>query len=80
VLTGFVFDPFGGIKDIEEKVIRHVSSKTFVEDPLRVFRACQFAARFGFYIAPQTRGLCSGMDLKSLPKERVFEELKKKLY
>ena len=79
VLTGFVLDFFGGIKDIEEKVIRHVSSKTFIEDPLRVFRACQFAARFGFYIAPQTRGLCSGMDLKSLPKERVFEELKKAL-
>lgn len=79
VLTGFVLDFFGGIKDIEEKVIRHVSSKTFIEDPLRVFRACQFAARFGFYIAPQTRGLCCGMDLKSLPKERVFEELKKAL-
>ncbi len=79
VLTGFVLDFFGGIKDIKEKVIRHVSSKTFIEDPLRVFRACQFAARFGFYIVPQTRGLCSGMDLKSLPKERVFEELKKAL-
>lgn len=79
VLTGFVLDFFGGIKDIEEKVIRHVSSKTFVEDPLRVFRACQFAARFGFYIAPQTRGLCCGMELKSLAKERVFEELKKAL-
>ena len=79
VLTGFVLDFFGGIKDIEEKVIRHVSSKTFIEDPLRVFRACQFAARFGFYIAPQTRCLCGGMDLKSLPKERVFEELKKAL-
>lgn len=79
VLSGEVCDHFGGVCDIKNGVVRHVDSQTFIEDPLRVLRAAQFAARFDFEIADETRNLCSGMDLTSLSGERVFGETKKAL-
>jgi tRNA nucleotidyltransferase (CCA-adding enzyme) len=79
VLTGEIIDYFNGRKDIENGIIRHVDDKTFVEDPLRVYRAVQFAGRFGFAIAPETLDLCGKIDLHFLPKERVFEEIMKLL-
>ena len=79
VLTGEIIDYFNGRKDIENGIIRHVDDKTFVEDPLRVYRAVQFAGRFWFKIAPETLGLCMKIDLHFLPKERVFEEIMKLL-
>ena len=79
VLTGEVLDFFGGISDIESRIIRHVNSASFGEDPLRVLRGCQFAARFGFSVAEETEELCRSMDLSALPGERVFEEVKKAL-
>lgn len=79
VLTGEIVDPFGGQQDLKNGVIRHVNDKTFVEDPLRVFRAAQFASRFGFEIAPETLDLMQTMDLSTLPKERVYEEMNKAL-
>lgn len=79
VLTGELLDPFGGVRDLEKGVIRHVSGETFPEDPLRVLRAAQFAARFGFAIAPETVELCAGMSLAGLPKERVMGETEKAL-
>ena len=79
VLSGEVIDHFGGLADLEAGVIRHVDDKTFTEDPLRVLRAAQFAARFGFAVAPETMELCRGMDLTDLSKERVEGELKKAL-
>jgi len=81
--TGEVLDPYGGIHDIEYGILRHIDSSTFVEDPLRVYRAVQFAARFGFTVAEETVQLCKKMVeegmLESLPKERVYEEWKKLL-
>ena len=84
VLTGEVVDHFGGIRDLGLKddvrgTIRHIADETFVEDPLRVLRAAQFAARFDFDIAPETIELCRGMDLSGLSRERVKEEMKKAL-
>lgn len=79
VITGEVIDPFQGRKDIEDRVIRHIDDSTFIEDPLRVYRAIQFAARFDFTIAPETLNLCKGIDLSSLSKERVYDELMKML-
>ena len=62
-------------------MIRHVNSKTFVEDPLRVYRAIQFASRFNFEIAEETKDLIRSMInnnlLDDLPKERVFTEINK---
>ena len=78
-LTGELIDPFGGAEDLARGVIRHVSAETFPEDPLRVLRAAQFAARFGFRVADETVALCRGMDLSALSRERVLGELEKAL-
>ena len=79
VLTGRIIDHFGGQKDLTLGVLRHIDDTTFPEDPLRVLRGAQFAARFNFNIAPETVELCKKIDLSFLSPERVFEELKKAL-
>ena len=79
VLTDEVVDHFGGIADMEKGVFRHVNPDTFVEDPLRVLRAAQFAARFGFEVAPETIELAKTMDLTALARERILGELEKAL-
>ena len=77
VLTGEIVDHFGGIDDIKRGIIRHVNDATYIEDPLRVLRAAQFAARFRFTVSDDTRRLSSTVSLASLPKERVISELDK---
>ena len=79
VLTGELIDLWGGQRDLEARVIRHVSDQTFPEDALRVFRAAQFAARFEGTVAPETMALCKRMDVGEISHERVFDELKKAL-
>lgn len=79
VLTGEVLDYFGGIEDLKTGTIKHVNDKTFVEDPLRVLRACQFAARFNMNLADETLELGQTMDLSTLPRERIYGELQKAL-
>lgn len=79
VLSGEIIDHFGGRRDLEAGVIRHIDAESFVEDPLRVLRGAQFAARFGFTIADETLELCRGIDISTLSRERVEEELKKAL-
>ncbi|MBO4364843.1 MAG: tRNA nucleotidyltransferase [Eggerthellaceae bacterium] len=79
VLTGQVIDHFGGQEDMARGVIRHVNDASFTEDPLRVLRAAEFAARFGMHVDASTVELCSSMDLSKLPRERVLEEVKKAL-
>ena len=79
VLTGEILDFFGGREDMRQSLIRHVDDRTFAEDPLRVLRGAQFAARFGYQIADETIAISKEMDLTALPKERVFGELEKAL-
>lgn len=79
VLTGELVDCFGGQQDLENHLIRHVDDVTFAEDPLRVFRAAQFAARFDFDVAPETMDLMKTMDVTTLSRERVYGEMKKAL-
>ena len=79
VLTGEIIDHFGGQEDLKKGVLRHVNPHTFAEDPLRVLRAAQFAARFSFSIAPETIELSQTMDLTTLAHERVMSELEKAL-
>jgi tRNA nucleotidyltransferase (CCA-adding enzyme) len=78
-----IIDPFGGLEDIKQKQLRHIEDETFIEDPLRVYRAVQFCARFGFELAKETKVLCQDMVaqgmLEELAKERVYEEWKKLL-
>jgi tRNA nucleotidyltransferase (CCA-adding enzyme) len=78
-LSGEIIDPFGGRSDINEKVLRMVSERTFAEDSLRVLRAAQFAARFRFRIENETAALCKAIDVTDLPKERIWGELQKLL-
>lgn len=79
VLTGEITDHFGGMKDIENRILRHVNDLSFSEDALRVLRLAQFSARFGFSVAEETKELCRNIDLSSLSRERVEGELKKAL-
>ncbi len=82
VQTGEIIDYHNGIKDIKNKVLRHVSEH-FSEDPLRVLRMCRFAAQLGFDVAPETMKLCQDMvkngDMKHLSKERIWQEFEKAL-
>ncbi len=78
-----ILDPFDGRKDLKNKILRHIDDETFVEDPLRIYRGVQFCARFCLSMDLKTKILCKNMikegALLELPKERVFEEIKKLL-
>jgi tRNA nucleotidyltransferase (CCA-adding enzyme) len=76
ILTKELIDPFNGVADLKNKRLVHVSNQ-FSEDPLRVFRAAQFMARFNLDVSPKTKSICKQMPIDELPKERVFEEMKK---
>lgn len=77
-LTGEIADPLDGRRDLAARLLRHASPR-FVEDPLRVLRVMQFAARFDFAVAPETVLLSRTIDLAELPRERIEEEWKKLL-
>ena len=59
-LDGELIDPFNGIHDLQQGILRHVSP-AFVEDPVRVLRIARFAARFNFTIADETQQLIKQM-------------------
>ncbi|MCP4500934.1 MAG: HD domain-containing protein [Deltaproteobacteria bacterium] len=75
-----LLDPHDGKVDLAARRLRHVSD-AFDEDPLRVLRACQFAARFSMQLTSETLKKCRSIEpeLASLPKERLWEEWKKLL-
>ena len=79
VLSHEILDYLNGTDDLNKGIIRHVNDVSFVEDPLRVYRAAQFASRFGFKIDERTVELCRGIDTFVLSRERIEEELKKAL-
>ena len=74
-----IIDPFNGMSDLENRILRAVDRKRFGDDPLRVYRTAQFAARFGFEIEPGTIRLSSAMSSEGLSSERVFAEFEKLL-
>ncbi|MGK0289670.1 MAG: tRNA nucleotidyltransferase (CCA-adding enzyme) [bacterium] len=71
-----LIDPYNGLADLEKNILRHTSDK-FSEDPLRVLRGMQFAARFDLQVASETTQLSQTIALEGLAKERIFEEWKK---
>ena len=77
-ISGEVLDPWNGRRDLESRVLRHVSDH-FREDPLRVLRGMQFVARFGLKPADATIEMCQTMTPENLPPERLFEEWAKLL-
>jgi tRNA nucleotidyltransferase (CCA-adding enzyme) len=82
-LTGEILDAHGGLRDLVDRSLRAIDARTFPEDPLRVWRAFQFAARLDFRIEPGTLQLLNSMvgrgELAELSKERVTEEIRKLL-
>ncbi len=77
---GHLIDPYGGMRDLEARVLRHVSD-AFIEDPVRVLRLAKFAARFhamGFRIADETLALMRRMvedgEVDALVPDRVWRE------
>lgn len=77
VITDEILDYFNGLDDLKNGIIKAVDPISFIEDPLRVLRAAQFASRFNFKIDEETINLCSSIDITQISKERVMEELKK---
>ncbi|MBT8114556.1 MAG: multifunctional CCA addition/repair protein [Arenicella sp.] len=79
---GQLIDPFGGLQDLKNGVIRHVSG-AFIEDPVRVLRVARFAARFGFRVATETmefmRAMVEDGEVDALVAERVWAEMEKAL-
>ncbi|WP_033569227.1 multifunctional CCA addition/repair protein [Dickeya undicola] len=82
---GQLIDPYGGQRDLQNRLLRHVSD-AFSEDPLRVLRVARFAARYahlGFLIAEETLNLMQAMtrngELDFLTPERVWKETEKAL-
>ncbi len=82
---GTLIDPFNGQRDLQARILRHVSP-AFVEDPVRVLRLARFAARFaplGFTVAPDTETLMGAMvergEVDALVPERVWQETEKAL-
>ncbi|GAB2562899.1 multifunctional CCA addition/repair protein [Dyella jejuensis] len=82
---GGLVDPYGGTRDLDRRLLRHVSL-AFVEDPVRLLRVARFAARFaplGFSVAPDTMQLLQQMvrdgEVDHLVPERVWAETRKAL-
>jgi tRNA nucleotidyltransferase (CCA-adding enzyme) len=79
---GTLIDPFGGKRDLEAGVLRHVS-EAFAEDPVRILRVARFAARFGFRVADETFALMKQMvdsgEADYLVPERVWQEFSRGL-
>jgi tRNA nucleotidyltransferase (CCA-adding enzyme) len=83
---GALVDPFGGVDDLRNRILRHVSA-AFIEDPVRVLRVARFAARFkegfNFTVAPKTYALMEAMvergEVDALVPERVWQELSRGL-
>ena len=83
--NGKLIDPYGGQRDIADRVLRHVSL-AFAEDPLRVLRVARFAARYadmGFRVAAETealmRQLAESGELQALTPERSWKEISRAL-
>ena len=81
LISGKILDEFDGQSDLKNKVLRVVDPKTFVEDPLRVLRGIQFAARFNLSIPEETKSILVDLidTLDQLPRERIFKEIRKLL-
>jgi tRNA nucleotidyltransferase (CCA-adding enzyme) len=82
---GTLIDPHGGRRDLDARLLRHVSP-AFAEDPVRILRVARFLARFaplGFSVAPETMDLMRAMvasgEVDALVPERVWKEMEKAL-
>jgi len=76
---GKILDPLGGIKDLEDRIIRVLHDRSFIDDPTRIFRAVRFSIRLGFAIEPHTYKLMEdaikGGALRTVGVARIRKEI-----
>jgi tRNA nucleotidyltransferase/poly(A) polymerase len=79
VLNGKLIDPFKGKRDLKKGIIKATDKSAFIEDPLRILRAIQFAARFEFFIESRTEHLMKKNSelIRDISGERILEEFEK---
>lgn len=72
-----LIDPYKGLRDLKDRMLRAPDVKFFVEDPLRLFRVMQFAARLQMEPDEELSEVCRTMDISKLSSERIEKEFKK---
>lgn len=83
--TEKILDFYGGLKDIQDKILRAVDENRFIDDPLRFYRVMQFVGRFEMTPDKNLQNICKAMDLTpvskggELARERIYEEIRKLL-
>jgi tRNA nucleotidyltransferase (CCA-adding enzyme) len=80
IFTNEILDFWNGKEDIKNKIIKLIDKNKFKEDSLRVLRAMQFSARFGFKIDKNTIQVCKNIDLSDLSLDRIYKEFEKMFY
>ncbi len=78
-LSETIIDPCQGLSDLGRRELRAVNANTFKDDSLRVLRAAQLSSRYRLKITDETKLLCQETNLKDIPKERIWDEVKKLL-
>ena len=78
-INGNIIDPYNGVEDLKNKIIRVVNPDAFSDDPLRMLRAIQFSARFDFKIEPKTMAMIkdNASRINEIPPERILGEFDK---
>jgi len=74
-----LIDPFNGVHDLKNGILRAPNAHFFIEDPLRLFRVMQFVSRFGMVPNAELNRVCAKMDISSVSRERIETEFEKML-
>lgn len=77
LVTHELIDPFNGMAAIQQKILRTPDPEFFVQDPLRFFRVMQFIGRFNMQPDEELNNICTHMNLQSISRERIEQELAK---
>jgi tRNA nucleotidyltransferase (CCA-adding enzyme) len=72
-----LIDPHGGVRDLDQGLLRVLHERSFVDDPTRALRAARYAARYGFRLQEETEMLLRAADLETVSRDRVEAELRK---
>lgn len=70
-----LIDPFGGRSDLDDRILRVLHERSFVDDPTRALRAARYAARFGFELDAETAALLPAVDLRTVSEDRRANEI-----
>lgn len=79
MITHELIDPWHGVNDIKNKILRTPDARFFIQDPLRLYRVMQFIGRFEMVPDAELNDLCAKMDISAVSRERIEEECKKLL-